>query len=611
MKLALYSLATLLAINTFIFSSSTRAEAQNQDAVIVTATRTAQTADEALAAVTVITREDMQRSQVHSVPELLRDVAGVDVATQGGDGKLTSVFLRGTNSSHVLVLVDGIKVGNATSGSVAWEFLPLDEIERVEIVRGPRSALYGSEAVGGVIQIFTRRGTITTEPRASVTAGSHSFNDTTIGISGTNQGTSYNFSTSHLATHGINATQPAIGFDEPDRDGYRNDAYSLRLDQRLAEHVELGINGLRASGHTEYDSFPGSNNEDHFTQEIAGAKLRFEPLQEWVSTVALGNSLDDRNSYRADGPYTPEQFKTTRRSASWQNDVSIGTQQLVTLGYDYYDDQVTSTTTYTRTSRENHGVFGQYQLGFGAQDVNLGYRRDHNEQFGDHDTGNLAWGLELAKNLRLYASYGTAFHAPTFNDLYYSSPFFQGNPNLQPEESKSSELGLKGKNGELGWRMSAYRTDISNLIAYDAATNTVQNVNKARIDGIEAEANTVLNNWRLNGAITLTSPHDVGTGNLLARRSSRTAHLSIDRRMGDFDVGLETIAEGRRYDDASNTVPIAGYGLINLRARYYLARDWQIQGRIENTLDKDYQTVANYNSPGRSYFVGVSYQLQQ
>ena len=606
MKPVLYPLATLLALS--IYSSSTEAEDSTQNAVIVTATRTSQTANEALASVTVLTREDMERSQAHSVPELLRDVAGIEVARQGGDGKLTSVFLRGTNSNQVLVLVDGVKVGNATSGTVAWEFLPLDEIDRVEIVRGPRSSLYGSEAVGGVIQIFTRRGTTTTQPRASVTAGSHSFNDTAIGVSGTYHGTRYNLSTSRLATDGINATQPAIGFNEPDRDGYHNNAYSLYLDQRLTEHVDLGVNGLRASGNTKYDSFPGFNNEDHFAQEVAGAKLRFEPFQEWVSTVALGYSLDDRNSFRTDGPSTPEQFMTTRRSASWQNDVSIGAHQLLTLGYDRSEDHVTSTTTYTRTSRETHGLFGQYQLGFGAQDLDLGYRRDHNQQFGNHDTGNIAWGLKLDENLRLYASYGTAFHAPTFNDLYYSSPFFQGNPDLQPEESKSSELGLKGRNGQLGWQMSAYRTDVSNLIAYDAATNTVQNVDKARIDGIEAEANTAINDWRLNGALTLTNPRDVGTGNLLARRSRQSAHFAVDRRLGDLDVGMETIAVGRSYDDASNNLPIPGYGLLNLRARYRLARDWQVQGHVENLLDKDYQTVAYYNSPGRSYFMGVSYE---
>jgi vitamin B12 transporter len=610
MKSVLYPIATLLALSAY--SSATRAEdPTTQDAVIVTATRTAQTTNEALASVTVITRQDMERSQAHSVPELLREVTGIDVATQGGDGKLTSVFMRGTNSNQVLVLVNGVKVGNATSGAVAWEFLPLDEIERIEIVRGPRSSLYGSEAVGGVIQIFTRRGTTTMQPRASVTAGSHSFNDSAIGVSGTYHDTRYNVSTSHVATNGINATQPAIGFNEPDRDGYRNNAYSLQLDQRLTEHVDLGINGLRASGNTEYDSFPGFNNEDDFTQEVAGAKLRVEPFQEWVSTIALGYNLDDRNSFNTSGLSTPEQFMTTRRSASWQNDLSIGTQQLLTLGYDRYDDHVTSTTTYTQTSRETHGLFGQYQLGFGAQELNLGYRRDYNEQFGDHDTGNIAWGLKLEENLRVYASYGTAFHAPTFNDLYYSSPFFQGNPNLQPEESKSGEIGLKGRNRQLGWQLSAYHTDISNLIAYDAATNTVQNVNKARIEGFEAEANATINDWHLNGALTLTDPRDVATDNLLPRRSRRTAHFAADRRVGNFDVGIDTIAVGKSYDDTANNVPIAGYGLVNLLARYRLARHWQAQGRIENVLDKDYQTVANYNSPGRSYFMGVSYEASR
>ncbi len=600
-----------LAVATFfsVISSNSVAEPADQPPVIVTATRTSQTVDSSLAAVTVITREDIDRQQVKTLPELLRGIPGVDLTTQGGNGKLTSVFMRGTNSGHVLVLVDGNRIGAATNGGISWEFLPLSEIERIEIVRGPRSTLYGSDAIGGVIQIFTRHGRGPAQPRASVTAGSYHTWETTAGVSGASGDTRYNLSASRFATDGFNARQPVVEFgaplNEPDRDGYQNSALSFSLDHRLSGNTEVGLHGLRATGHADYDST--GNNRDQFVQEAGGVRLGFQPLSSWHSRLNLGHGLDDRRSSRVGGgTATPTRFSTTKQTFSWQNDFALTPQQLLTLGYDRLEDRVASTTAYTVNRRETHGLFGQYQARFGGHDLNVGYRNEDNDQFGEHHTGTLGWGYALSDSLRLVASRGTAFRAPSFNDLYYPG---YSNPNLRPEESRSTEIGLRGNHRPFFWAVHAYRTDVTDLIALDSSF-IPQNINKARIEGAEIELGTALRDWRLTGSLGYTDPRNVDTDKLLPRRSRQSARLQADRQFGKYAYGLEILAQGPRFDDTANTTRLGGYGLLNARMRYQLERHWHLQARLENILDKTYQTVASYNTPERSVYLTLSWQPQ-
>ena len=598
----------LTAIISIFISSKSVAEPADQPPIVVTATRTSQTVDASLAAVTVITREDIDRQQVKTLPELLRGIPGLDLTTQGGNGKLNSVFMRGTNSGHVLVLVDGTRIGAATNGGISWEFLPLAEIERIEIVRGPRSTLYGSDAIGGVIQIFTRQGTGPAQPRASVTAGSYHTWEAAAGVSGASGDTRYNLSASRFATGGFNARQPVVEFgtplNEPDRDGYQNSALNFRLDRKLSGSTEVGLHGLRATGHVDFDS--AGNNRDQFVQEVAGVRFGFQPISSWNSRFVLGHGLDDRRSSRTDGTATPTRFSTTKQTFSWQNDFSLSAQQLLTLGYDQLEDRVASTTAYTRDRRETRGLFGHYQARFGSHDLNVGYRNEDNDQFGEHHTGALGWGYALRDSLRVVASHGTAFRVPSFNDLYY--PGFS-NPNLRPEESRSSEIGLRGNRRPFFWAVHAYRTDVTNLIALDSSF-IPQNINKARIEGAEIELGTALRDWRLAGSLGYTDPRNVDTDKLLPRRSRQSARLQADRRYGKHEYGLEILAQGPRFDDTANTTRLGGYGLLNARMRYQLERHWHLQARLENILDKTYQTVASYNTPGRSVYLTLSWQPQ-
>jgi vitamin B12 transporter len=607
------SLAAVAALACFPVTPS-QAESDPQDAVIVTATRTALSADNALAPVTIITRQDIERSQAQSVAELIQGLPGIGISVSGGHGKQTSVFLRGTGRGHVLLLIDGVKSGSATDGAPAWEFLPVSEIDRIEIVRGPRSSLYGSEALGGVIQIFTRKGKGPAQWQATAGAGSRQFNEIGGGVSGSYADGWYSLHVNRFATRGFDARQPVVEFgtsvDQPDRDGLNNRSMSARWGYRFDKGTEIELHALRAEGNTEFDA--AGNDEEDFVLEASGAKLQFQPAAWWNMALNYGRSLDHRRDFQSSGSLPEDRFNTTHQQWSWQNDLALADAHLLTLGYDYSRDRVGGTVDYARKSRDNRGIFGQYQAKFEKQDASLSLRHDTNEQFGGHNTGNATWGYALAERLRLIASYGTAFRAPTFNDLYF--PDFMGfptsNPNLQPEKSRTSEIGLKGHADEWNWSLFGFYTKIENLIALDAAF-IPQNVNSATIKGIETEAAINVGKWKLQGGITLLDPRDEETDNWLAHRSRKSAKLDVNHRGGDLEMGVGVIARGPSFDDAANTKRLGGYSVIDLHAQKILAKDWRLRARIENLLNKEYQTVQSYNSPSRGFFITLAYQSSQ
>lgn len=596
-------------------SQSLSANDNSTAPIVVTATRTAETADETLASVTVITREDIERQQALSVQDVLRGVPGVDIANNGGLGKATAVFLRGTEADHVLVLVDGVKIGSATLGTAAFQDIPIDQVERIEIVRGPRSSLYGSEAIGGVIQIFTRKGGGPLTPSLSVGAGSYQTYKTTAGVSGGGMNAWYNASASYLDTGGFNACRgipfpPGGGCftNEPDDDGYRNRSGALRAGYRFGTGAEVDVHILHAEGHNEFDgSFV---NESDFIQQVIGGRLRFAPTANWQATLMAGRNRDESDNF-LDGTFRTR-FNTERDTTSLQNDITLGADHLLTVGADYQNDRIDSTTAFAVTSRDDTGLFAQYQGGFGRQDLQVALRRDDNEQFGRRDTGSLAWGYAFTRALRLIASYGTAFKAPTFNELYY--PGF-GNPDLKPEESKSVELGLRGSAGRLRWALSAYQTDVDDLIAFDPTTFAPANIDSARIRGVEAEVFAWLWGWDLDSGLTLLDPENrsdgPNRGNLLPRRAEQSLNIALDREFGRFRLGATLFAAGRRYDDLANTHELAGYATVDLHAGYALAKDWRLEGRIGNLFDKDYETAEFFNQAGRNVFFTLRYQPSQ
>ncbi len=608
-------LATIVAAHMFLQTAHAQYldETSDEDAVVVTATRTAQTVDESLASATVITREDIENSKALSVPELVRGLTGLDVTTQGGFGKLSSFFLRGTNSTQVLVLIDGLKWGSATAGATSWEFLPLSEIERIEIVRGPRSSLYGSEAIGGVIQIFTRTGKGPPTGRVEVSAGTEDTRNAAAGISGGGKKNWYNISVSRFRTEGIDARQPTLQFgflllDEPDLDGYENNAFSARYGHRFTRAGQIEVFATQSEGNTQFDSNGG--NEDDFKIGAAGAKYSYQPVPRWNLILEGGSTRDDRTTFRADGSVPESRFNTEIQTFTWQNDLSFGASNLVTLGADYRDEKIDSNTAFNQTSRNNTAVFGQYQGKFARNDLLVGLRRDDNEQFGGETTGNIGWGYSMQNQMRVVASYGTGFRAPTFNDLFF--PDFFGfptsNPNLQPERSKSAEAGVRGMLPGGRWDVRVYRTEIDDLIVLDQ--NFIpQNLDSATIEGMEAEISAVIASWIARVGLSYVNPRNDVTGNVLPRRSKKWLRFDLSRSFGSKTHLLFTlIAQGPRFDDAANTIEVPGYGLVNVAVRHKISKSWELGGRINNLFDKEYQTVDTFNELGRNVLVTVAYR---
>ena len=590
---------------------------QLEKTVIVTATRTPQTADAALASVTVITRKDIERQQARSVQDLLRGVPGVSIANSGGAGKNTAVFMRGTESSHVLVMIDNIKIGSATSSTTAFENIPIDQIDRIEIVRGPRSSLYGSEAIGGVIHIFTRKGDTSGgfKPNFNFGGGSFGTLEGSVGLSrGWKQGW-FNMTASGIGTRGFNACNGTsnagcfVDTTDPtlyDRDGYRNVAGSMRAGYRFQNGLEIDGSFMQSAGKTEFDG--SIANRGTLMQQVFGGTARYSPTDFWRINLIGGRSREDTDNFL--GKVFFSRFNTTRDTISVLNDFTIKPNHLLTIGMDYQKDHVKTTEAFTVHSRTNWGVFAQHQATLAKHDVQLSLRHDDNQQFGSRVTGGAGWGYPLTENIRLLANFGTAFKAPTFNDLYF--PLFS-NANLRPEDSLSYEFGTRGKADWGNWSLNVYETRIDHLIAFDVSTFAPANIDQARIRGFEGILSTQIKGWQFNGNLTLLDAENRSSGpnrgNILPRRAEQSFRLDADRQFGqNYMIGAMLLVEGERYDDLANTRKLDSYVKFDLRAEYILNKHWRLQGRIENLFNERYETAAFFNQPGRNFIAMVRYQ---
>ncbi len=578
--------------------------------VVVTANRREQPIDETLTAITVIDRDEIERLQLPSVEAALQRVPGVSISNNGGRGKSTSVFIRGTESDHALVLIDGVRVGSATLGTTALENLPIDQIERIEVVRGSRSSLYGSEAIGGVIQIFTRRGSGPMTPYGRLGFGTDQTLEGAVGVQGGDAVRRFNLSVSGLRTDGFNACDGVPNLagcftSEPDKDGYQNLSINATGSYQLSPALEIGGHWLRADSEVDFDG--GFVNESEAVQQVLGLNGRFAATDRWAIRGLLGYSEDDSDNFK-DGAFR-SRFKTERWNVSLQNEVQLAPSQIGIVGIDFLRDQVSGSTKFAEDERDNVGGFGQYQGQFGAFKVQLSGRYDDNSQFGGNSTGGASLGYALTPDVNVFAGLSTAFKAPSFNELYF--PGF-GNPNLSPEESRAFELGLNGRANGVNWSVNGYYTTIDDLIAFDGNLGLPNNVNEARIYGVEASAQgqQLGINWQLDGTLLNTENRSQGAnrGNELPRRPNETVQLSLDKQFSRFSLGLTLFAAGRRYEDLSNTRRLGGYATADLRGSYRLARDLFLEARITNLFDKDYETAAFYNQPGRALFAQIRYQ---
>jgi len=578
--------------------------------IVVTASRQAETVDETLAPVTIIDRQQIEQSGALSVAELLSTAPGVVISKNGGVGQQTSLFLRGTESDHTLVLIDGIRVGSATVGTTPYQDIPLGQIEKIEIVRGPRSSLYGSEAIGGVIQIFTRKGGDGTQPDFSVAAGSHNTTNIEAGVSGGSENGWYAANASNYSTDGFDACRGNLDAGcftiEPDDDGYDNTSFSLRGGAQVTDALDIDAGILNSASETEFDG--SFQNESDTLTRTSHVRFNLNAMDNWASTLLVAQSVDESENF-LNGTFA-SRFNTDRDQISWQNDFLLGDSKLI-LGIDYIDDEIESNTSFVETNRDNTGIFTSFNTAIGVNSFELSLRNDDNEQFGSESTGAIAWGREIGKDTRITLSYGTAFKAPSFNELYF--PDF-GNPDLTAETSESVDLGISGKTSSGRWSANLFHTQIDDLIGFDPQTFAPVNIDKAEITGLELTGAYKISSWNLGASLVLQDPKDVSggfnDGNQLPRRSKTILQLNADRRFGNLLVGASLLSRDEAYDDLANAVTLESFSVLDLRAEYKVHRHWIVGLKVNNALDEDYETAAFYNQDGVNALATLRYVPQ-
>ena len=576
-------------------SSATPGAFADEATVVVTATRMPTRVNEVIADVTVIDRAAIEQAGPTTLPELLARQPGLHIADNGGPGKSASIFMRGTSSGHTILLVDGVPLGSATLGQPSLNNLPLSQIERIEILRGPASSLYGSDAIGGVIQVFTKRGAGPARLAAYAGAGSHGTREAQAGVSGASGPWSYSFSATRFTTDGINVAADPVRFNtvnfsipNPDDDGYRNTTHTGRVVFELAKGHEIGANLLEAKSRNHFDR--GGVTVDAYSKDktqVHGLYLKNRIADGWTSTLRWGESQDWSESFAP----TRSLFATTQTQLTWQNDLRLPVGKLL-LAAENTEQAVDSTTLYTVDKRMVRSLIAGYQGHVGAHSWQASLRRDDNSQFGGHTTGSLGYGYRFAPEWQASAATGTAFKAPSFSQLYY--PDF-GNANLKPEEARNREVAIRWERGGQHASLTRFDNRIENLIAGFPAAN----VNKARITGTSLAYGAAYGAWSVDVGLDLIKPIDEATGNRLQRRPAEMLKLATTYAPGIWKAGAEVTAVGRRYDTTTETRPMHGYAIANLFAAYRLDKDWSLEGRLNNLFDRIYENAWAYAVPGR------------
>lgn len=630
MKLSRLALAVALAPGLAVADDLSRDQALKLSDTVITANRDVQQRGESSAAISVFTRQDIERLNPSSVGELLSRVPGVQVIRNGGRGANTSLFIRGTSNAQSLVLIDGVRIGSASSGGAALQYLSVEQIERIEVLRGSRSAMYGADALGGVVQIFTRRGEGEgLHPYLRLAGGSEGTWERSLGLSGGDGRTRYNLTGSLEETDGIDRTDLSYASDA-DHDAFRNRSFSLNLAHSLSDDLEIGLSVVDQRGKSEYDnpygrfdystylSYPAENWSE-FSQSSVSAYVDANLADSWSSRLELGHSEDKQEDFDKLFPGS-DVFNTYRDSAAWLNTLQLGNDQQLRVGLDYQEDNLHSSTAYSEEERWNQAAFIQHSYQGEHFSTELGLRHDKNEQYGSENTWNAALTLPLTQANELVLSYAEGFRVPTFNDLYGPANW-GSNPDLDPERSKSYELQWRSQLAE-GTRLEAslYRTDIDDLITYVRDSSTFigrnYNVDQARINGFEVSLQQQLGAWTGNLSLSIIDPRDRDSGHTLARRAKRHLSLDLDRRLGDFNVGATWQAYSQRYDDVANNRE-AGYGVLDLRGSWQASKELAFDLKLANLLDKGYSTALyqyagdyryyGYQETPRSLMLGLTW----
>ena len=606
-QLAIAIAATLVSASGF---------AQDElDETVVTATRTPVPLDAVGAPVIVITRSDIERSLASDVSELLQVHAGLEIARNGGPGQTTSLFTRGTESNHTVVLIDGVRINPGTIGGAALQNIAPESLERIEIVKGPRSSLYGTDAIGGVVQLFTR-GAAKDGVSTGATFGSDStqqiFGDVAMSAS---EQLKFGFGGSYAESDGM-----PVFIDDPNDRGYRNVTGRALAEFAATDALKFRARGWRAAGRTEYSAQTFSDPPyEPVSQDFENSVYSFEGeyrVEDGLGVRAtVSRALDDIEQLQAGfGPAEFDYARTQRTNVDVQVDLaSIGAHEL-SFGAQHSDENTRAQsfgTVFDEDTRVTQG-FLQDQFVIGRLSSRLALGLVDHETFGDEVTWNAEFGAGFGTGTRITLSGGSAFRAPDSTDRFG----FGGNPDLDPEVSEQVELSVRQKLGDRQQlSLTAFDNHIDDLIDYVVIDFTTfegqnQNVERARIKGVELGYQYTGESWRGRAELTLQDPRDETTDELLLRRSRESLVLAVNRDVGALDLGLDIAAYGDRKDFGfPENVTMDAYALVNATVRYRVNGALTLQGRLENLFDEDYVLAEGYRTEGRAYTVGVRYSF--
>ena len=573
--------------------------------VVVTATRTPVKVSDVVAEVTVLDRATLDRSEGRTLVEVLSQAPGLQFTANGGLGKSSSLFVRGLEARHVLLLIDGVRVGSATLNTPSLDNVPLDTVERIEIVRGPMTSLYGSNAMGGVVQVFTRKGQPGLRGNARLTGGSHRYGLASGGVSFGTENVDLAAQVQHQQTQGFSATGPRVPFNNfnPDEDGFRQNAGSVRAGWTFAPGWRVEGLWLDSKGTTQIDDGPVADARAGLRNSVQSVQLNGAVLQGWRTQLALGRSLDVYDTLSSASAFSAlGAIETKQTQLSWENRLALPLGEALVVLERIRQDVARPGAPFAVKERSIDALALGWSANVNAHDVQASLRRDRNSQFGSTTTGALAYAYKFTEAWRAGGAYGTSFTAPSFNQLYF--PGF-GNPNLQPEEGEHRELFLQWVAGLQQWRATAYDHRYDLFISSGPQSS---NVPKVKISGATLAWDARLDAWALAASYDHVNPknNSVGTANFgkqLPRRAKQALKASADWQRGAYSIGASMQAYSARFDNTSNTIQLGGYGVLDLRANWAFMPDWSAGLRLNNVAGQSYETALGYNQPGREAFI--------
>ena len=606
----------ILLIALFPFASSAQS---TLDPVIVTGTREPQALSRSSSDVVVIDADTIRNSTADSVEDLLRRQVGMQLTRSGGPGQSSGYFIRGASTSSTVVLIDGVRIGSATLGQAEFEALSLAQIDHIEVRRGPGSSLYGADAVGGVVQIFTRRGDQAPRVAAGIAIGGYGSRQGDIGVSGSQGDFDYAATLGYEGSRGVSAIRPndQFGLHNPDEDGYARHFGNLRLGYTPVAGHRIGINVIQTRLNVQYDSAeynppaflpdPSPDFRNRLTTKLASIDYRGVITDLWTTTAQLSSSVDDSTS----GGTTTSRFKTDRSQATWQNALHLSAEQQVVLAYEHLRERVQGDVFSDELQRSNNAFIAGYSGQFGAHGLEASLRFDSNSVYGQNTTGSVGWSYELMDGVKLRALSGTTFRAPTFNDLYYPG---YGVATVQPERGLSLELGVVWKSGTTYATATVYRNKVRNLIGFDPDPNGTDcptgyfgcaaNTTRATLQGATIGVAQSWGGLTLRGTVDFVDAKDADTGSRLPRRAAHQETLAADYVRGVWSIGASVLDVGSRPDGG---ITLGGYAVADLRATWAFVPHWRLEAKVLNVLNHRIEPVRDYQGLGRQAWIGVRF----